>query len=581
MLRIDSTPFLFRNSTPKYLPESYEIHHHYGIAILNVKDHENVIISEINEDFLLLSGWEEDNLIGINLHENPIWNDDGQLWNAICKCLAEQKTQVLNWNITNGNTSRSIGCSIVPTTCGNDDRPETLSLILSNNSAELAFIDQMQKFNYYDRLTGLPNQNFLNEKIEKEFSDNFPNGEIAILLLNIIKFQRINESFGYELGDEIIQKISYRLEAILPANATLVRFDGDKYAILISDNDAGSIKKESEALASLLHYEMNKPVPVDGQEIHLSLTIGIAVATTALKDGNKLIQQAHIALQRLNSASRTKTLLYQPELQTRANSRLKLENELREMLKNRKLSLNYQPIISLHNGQLIGFEALCRWNHPTRGMISPVEFIPLSEETGLIIPLGNWALREACNSLKIWVDKFPNLSNLTMNVNVSGLQLLQESFVSTTQETLLNSGLAGHQLKLEITESTLIENAEVARDILLDLKALDISLAIDDFGTGYSSLSYLNQFPIDTLKIDKSFINRMNATKDSYKIIHIISTLAQTLGMNLVAEGIEHKDQLLALKKLGYNMGQGFLFSRPLSFDDAEQYIRKELTSLV
>ncbi len=581
MLRIDSTPFLFRNSTPKYLPESYEIHHHYGIAILKVENHENVIISEINKDFLLLIGWEKDKLIGINLHENPIWNDGGQLWNAICKCLADRKTQVLNWTVSNGDTSRSISCSIVPTTGGNDDRPATLSLILSNNSAELAFIDQMQKFNYYDRLTGLPNQNFLNEKIEKEFSENFPDGEIAVLLVNIIKFQRINESFGYELGDEIIQKISYRLETVMPGNATLVRFDGDKYAILISDNDVGGIKKEAEALASLLHYEMNKPVPVDGQEIHLSLTIGIAVATAAQKDGNKLIQQAHIALQRLNNASRTKTLLYQPELQTRANSRLKLENELREALKNRNLSLNYQPIISLHNGELIGFEALCRWNHPTRGMISPIEFIPLSEETGLIVSLGNWAMREACRSLKIWTDKYPNFSNLTMNVNISGLQLLQESFVSSTQETLLNSGLSGHQLKLEITETTLIENAEIARDILLDLKALDISLAIDDFGTGYSSLSYLNQFPIDTLKIDKSFINRMNATKDSYKIIHIIASLAQTLGLNLVAEGIEHEDQLRALKKLGYHTGQGFLFSKPLSFDDAEQYIRNELTSLV
>jgi len=580
MLRIKTVPFLFRNSTPKYLSEHYNVEHHYGIAILNVIDQENIVISQVNKDFSNLLGQDITKLIALNLYDNPLWQDDGQLWQAICLCLNSHKTQVINWSLARYDIRQSINCSIIPT-FAQSPKVETLTLIVTNNSADTAFSKQIQQFNYYDKLTGLPNQNYLNEVIEEKIFENDPNGETAILLINILQFQRINESFGYELGDKIIQKISYKLENILPPKALLTRFNGDKFSILLTDGESGKLQKEAEMLAKQLHHDMALPIETGTTTIHLSLTIGIALCNNSIKEGNMLVQHAHIAMQRLNKTSRDKTLIYRPELQTRANSRLKMENELRDALKNKELNFNYQPIINLQNGHLIAFEALCRWNHPERGMVSPTEFIPLAEESGLIVPLGNWALREACRSLKILTDKNPNFSNIAMNVNVSGSQLLQDNFVAIIHEALLNAGLEGHRLKLEITETTLIENAEVARDILLDLKALGVALAIDDFGTGYSSLSYLNQFPIDTLKIDKSFVNRMNATKDSYKIIHVISTLAQTLGMNLVAEGIEHEDQLLALKKLGCQTGQGYLFSKPLSFTDTENYIRKESTALV
>lgn len=580
MLRINSTPFLFRNSTPKYLPELYNITRHYGIAILSVTDSETVTISEINTEFLHLTRQNKEALKGVNLYENQIWNDDGQLWNSICLSLSDQKTQVINWSFTSQNSPHSINASIVPT-FGHGEKNASLTIILSDNSADLAFADQISKFNYFDRLTGLPNQNFLNERLESEFSENLSCGAVAVLLINIQKFQRVNESFGYELGDNIIKSVAYKLESQLPQNAMLARFDGDKFSILLVDDDVGTIQQEALALANLLHHHMTKPVIAEEQEVYLSLTIGIAVGHPPINDGSKLLQHAHIAMQRLNVTSRDKTLVYQPELQTRANSRLKLENNLRDAVRNKDLSLNYQPIISLQNGELIGFEALCRWNHPGLGSISPLEFIPLAEESGLIIPLGNWVLREACKSLRIWMDKYPNISNLVMNVNVSGQQLLDDRFVATTHEALLNAELGGHQLALEITETTLIENAEVVRNVLLDIKSHDIGLAIDDFGTGYSSLSYLNQFPVDTLKIDKSFVNKMSTTEDSYKIIHIISALAQTLGMNVVAEGIETEEQVTALRKLGCQTGQGFLFSRPLSFEGAEKYIRQEPTSLV
>lgn len=581
MLRINSTPFLFRNSMPKYLSESDSIMHPYGIAILTISSDENIILSEANQEFLQLTSHDKDRLIGINLCENPTWNDEGQLWEAICGCLEDHKTTVIQWHFKCQDGPQSINCSIIPVS-GQEKNLTTLTLILSDNSADIAFAEQIKKFNYYDKLTGLANKNYFNEAIETIFSENHPNGEIAVLLINILKFQRINESYGYDLGDTIIQKFASNLTTRIPSNALLARFDGDKFAILLVDDEMGKIQNEAQALADSLHHDMTIPVLAGEQEVHLSLTIGIAInSVSSLIDTSKLIQQAHIAMMRLNTTSQDRTLLYQPELQIRANSRLKMENDLREALLKKDMSLEYQPIISLNNGGLIGFEALCRWNHPTMGMISPIEFIPLAEESGLIIPLGKWVLREACISLQRWIDKYPNFSNLVMNVNVSGLQLLQDGFVSTTHEALLNAGLSGHQLCLEITETTLVENSEIVRDILLDLRALDIGLAIDDFGTGYSSLSYLNQFPVDTLKIDKSFVNRISATEDSYKIIHIISTLAQTLGMNVVAEGIEQEEQVKALKRLGCQTGQGFLFSRPLSFENAEKYIRTEATSLV
>ncbi|MCF8473784.1 MAG: bifunctional diguanylate cyclase/phosphodiesterase [Emcibacter sp.] len=580
MLRIVSVPFLFRNSTPKYLPESYNVSHHYGIAILDVIDSDTIIATEINDDFLSLTHQNKNSLINCNLNDNPIWNDNGELWRAICLSLTDKKTQAIRWNLKNGKVNNVLNCSIVPI-LGPEGKISTLTLILSNDSAEIAFADQIKRFNYYDTLTGLPNQNYLNEIIESELAEKHPYGEIAVLMINIQKFQRLNESYGYEHGDIIIQKLAQRINFILPENAILIRFDGDKFTIVLSDNTVGKIQREAEALAASLHHNLLTPITIQKKEIHLSISIGIAVGGCSPAESHYHIQHAHIAMQRLKTTSSNKTLVYQPELQVRANSRLILEDDLRKALKKSALTVNYQPIISLQNGSLIGFEALCRWNHPKNGMISPIEFIPLAEETGLILPLGNFILREACKNLKIWTDKYQNISHLVMNINVSGLQLLQDDFVSIIQEAMLKSGITGQQLKLEITETTLIENAEIARDKLLDLKALGVALAIDDFGTGYSSLSYLNLFPIDTLKIDKSFVNKMSATKDSYKIVHIISTLAQTLGMNLVAEGIEEQDQMMALKKLGCQAGQGFLFSKPLSFENAEEYIRKELTSLV
>ncbi|PHZ83785.1 putative bifunctional diguanylate cyclase/phosphodiesterase [Paremcibacter congregatus] len=582
MPRIKPAPFLFRDSTPRFLPESFNIRHHHGVANFTICPEQKITLTSISAEFIKLAGMKAPLPIGETIQNISCWNDKGQLEAAVLECFNDQSTQSLTWVLDqeNGEPALTMHCSVVPA-FGHSGTLDTIIVIVNSNAADEAFANHLKGLNFYDELTGLPNKNYLLKVLNEEHSQSSFSDQVAILLINILQFQRVNESFGYEFGDKILKKIAMKLETCLPQLAFLSRFDADKFSILVRDEDISAVLTDAEALAQFIHHEMKQPILVDGQHIHLELSIGIAVGLSAQKDANLLLQQAHIAMRRQKRTSQNRTLVYQPDLQTRASSRLLLENELRDALKNKELSLHYQPIISMQNGSLLGFEALCRWEHKERGQISPIEFIPLAEESGLIVPLGHWALREACTSLKNWIEKYPHFSNLIMNVNVSSLQLLQDNFATSVNEILLNAGIKGSQLKLEITETTLIENAELVRDVLLDLKTLDISLAIDDFGTGYSSLSYLNQFPIDTLKIDKSFVNHMNSSEDSYKIIHVISTLAHTLGMTLVAEGIEEEEQMTALQKLGCHTGQGYLFSKPLANDAAEEYIRKEGPPLV
>ena len=318
----------------------------------------------------------------------------------------------------------------------------------------------------------------------------------------------------------------------------------------MTSTDYSDITAEAEALANNIHFELSSPLFPAEHQLRVKINIGIAAGSVTLDNPDDLIQNAHLAMQRIDPNSGNRTLIYKKELRTRAESKLQIEHELQAAVTNQELELYYQPLICLSTGKLLGFEALSRWQHPEKGMISPAEFIPIAEETGLILPIGKWCMERACMKLKEWMDESPIASSLTINVNVSNTQIAQDDIVSVTRDALSKSKLAGQFLKLEITETTIMENADLARDILLDLKSLNISIAVDDFGTGYSSLSYLNRFPADTLKVDRSFVSQMDMNEESLKIVHIINSLASTLGMNVVAEGIETKQQLETLRKM-------------------------------
>ena len=372
-----------------------------------------------------------------------------------------------------------------------------------------------------------------------------------------------------------MKEIAGRFEKICPKGGLLARFNSDEFA-LFADN----IGNEANAheLARALHNCLSDPIVIEDQKIHLTAAIGIALYSGHIHNSEDLVRNAGTAMHRAKSEGRGRSVIYHHDLRKRARSLFTLEADLRQAIDAEALDLHYQPICHLSTGEIVGFEALARWNHPKHGAISPVEFIAVAENSGLIVPLGQWALREACAQLSAWDQIGGRAASLSVNVNVSGIQFGEPDFVDMVRAAITEAGLSGNRIRLEITESTIMTNAELVADLLLDLKALGICLAVDDFGTGYSSLSYLTRFPIDTLKIDRAFVSKLNKNEDDAKIVHIVTMLAQTLGMTVVAEGIETQAQLERLGQLGCPFGQGYFFSKPLSASDATDLLRAGTT---
>ncbi len=331
--------------------------------------------------------------------------------------------------------------------------------------------------------------------------------------------------------------------------------------------------EDAVIVAQKILREFATPFNLGSRNLMITVSIGIVVGNGEYRQEIDLLRDADTALYKAKELGKARYEIFTQQMYLDAMHRLELENELREAIANRELVLYYQPIVSLENQKINGFEALVRWQHPTRGIISPGEFIPLAEETGLIVPLGEWVMYEACNQLKIWQDNLPQAKSLTMSINVAGEQLHDRNFIDLIDRIIAQTQVNSSCLKLEMTESMLIEDTEQLIEVLQQIKNRQIQLSIDDFGTGYSSLSYLPQFPVDILKIDQSFVNAMNVEQQNLEIIKTIITLAQVLNMKIIAEGIETDVQLNTLKLLNVEFGQGFLFSKPLTAEEAEAVI--------
>jgi len=414
---------------------------------------------------------------------------------------------------------------------------------------------------FHDPLTNLANRALLTDRLEHALARAGRQGQpVGVLLLDLDDFKVVNDSLGHQAGDLLLQEVAARVHRCLRAGDTAARLGGDEFAVLL---ETVASSDEALAVAERLSGALRLPVEVNGRELTVGVSIGLALATAASDRADDLLRRADLALYRAKADGKGTYALFDPSLEARALERLELESDLRLALQRGELHLVYQPILTLDDGRIGEVEALLRWQHPRRGLVPPAACIPVAEETGLIVPIGQWVLEEACRQVRAWQDQYPTAPPLVVSVNLSGRQFQHPGLVADVARTLETSGIDPHCLKLEITESVLMCDVESAVATCAALKELGVQLAIDDFGTGYSSLSQLKRFPFDTLKIDRSFVDGLGRDEQDMAIVRSVVLLAKTLRLSVTAEGIETPVQEAELRSLGCERGQGYLFARP------------------
>ena len=419
-----------------------------------------------------------------------------------------------------------------------------------------------------DPLTKLPNRRVFQTRLQEAAAGAHGN-QYAVLFMDLDRFKVVNDTLGHRVGDDLLIGVADRLKAVLNSSEILSRLGGDEFAVLIPDLKS---RVQAENTAHRIIEVMTRPFEVDHHAISSSISIGIAVGPTDGEAGDNLLVAADLALYAVKNEDRGTYRFFEKSMNDRVNDQRAIELDLRDAIENHELELNFQPIVDLQRNVISGFEALARWAHPTKGWIPPSKFIPVAEDCGLIIPLGNWVLLEACRTAMQWP------SDIKVSINVSARQLTNTNLPDTIRDVLKCTGLAPNRLALEFTETIFIENSEKTLSALHELKDLGVQIALDDFGTGYSSLSYLRSFPFDVVKIDRCFVSDLGSDTSSNVIVQAIVLMASGLGMQIVAEGIETDPQLQLLKLLGCGEGQGYLLSRPVRAEQALRLIEDKKT---
>jgi diguanylate cyclase (GGDEF)-like protein len=441
-----------------------------------------------------------------------------------------------------------------------------------------------------DPLTGLPNRLLFMDRLERrvELSKRRPGREFAALLLGVDRFKNVNDSLGHTAGDLLLKALAARLRDGLRAADTVARLQedcgvarlaGDEFAVLLDEIRHGG---DAVSVAERIGAAMRAPFLLDGHEVFVTASIGIAGSANGYEHAEDLMRDAETALHCAKVAGRARFEIFDVDMRRRAIDRLQVETDLRRALERGELRLHYQPIVDLRTGAIAGFEALVRWQHPLRGLIPPAEFIPVAEETGLIVPAGHWILEQACRDAQLWLETAPGAAllagggALTLHLNFSPVQLAELGAIDEIERILRRSwpGSRGFGLSFEITESTMMQNSDSIATLLARLGDLHIGLDIDDFGTGYSSLSQLQHLPVQTLKIDRAFVSRIGLDADSLEIIRTIVALAHNLGMDIIAEGVETPQQLAQLKALDCEYAQGYYFGKPTDRETAWSLIK-------
>ena len=434
--------------------------------------------------------------------------------------------------------------------------------------------EQMIHDALHDTLTSIPNRTLFLDRIRQSLvrRKRYPKTSFAIIFIDLDRFRLVNESLGHIHGDELLQLISARLKETIPISDTVARLGGDEFSILLQDINS---VRDVEVIAKDIQNLFSKPFFLGDREVFASASMGIAHSDNDYKTPEEILRDAELAMYRAKREGKSQSIVFQPQFRQSSLSPIDLDTDLRRALDRDEMELHYQPIISMRDRTISGFEALLRWSHRSRGVISPNEFIPLAEETGLIYDLGQWVLGKACKQIAAWNKSKKKEDQLEISINLSSRQFSDPNLVEGIVENIEKSGFDAEFLKIEITESALMQNAQRSVSMLNQLKDLNIKVCVDDFGTGYSSLSYLHTFPIDTLKIDRSFVHDMSRNFRNMEIIRTIIMLAHNLKLDVIAEGVETGEQDAQLSALGCQFAQGFYFSRPINSSDAALLIQQ------
>jgi diguanylate cyclase (GGDEF)-like protein/PAS domain S-box-containing protein len=541
-------------------------HASIGMALVAVDGE----VLQVNEALSGLLGYGSREIIGHRLREFAVAEETG-LFDDRLACVVqrggEDSSVELRWRHRNGDEVWvSLHCSLF-----SDFTSSAPCLIVQAQdvTARRRAESRLQHIAYHDNLTDLPNRSRFNERLQRaiELSHSGARHKFAVMFLDFDRFKIINDSLGHRAGDEFLVQVSRRILEHVREQDMVARLGGDEFAILMNDLEN---PQQATALADRLLRVLRAPFLISGSEIAISASIGITFSGFGYRAPDEVLRDADIAMYRAKNLGKARYAVFDTSLHAQVTRQLHLENDLRRAIDTGQLTLAYQPIFRLADGKLAGCEALTRWNHPTLGVIQPKTFIPIAEESGLISRISLWAAEHACRQLRAWRDHNPEFADLTMHVNISGNDLCQKAFAEQVTRTLLESGVSPHQLTLEITESILMDRLESARDAMSYLRNQGVAISVDDFGTGYSSLSYLSSLPISSLKIDASFVQKLEADTNDTEVVRAIVMLGRSLKKTVIAEGIETPAQLKLLRELGCELGQGFHLAEPLTGEQIE-----------
>ena len=498
---------------------------------------------------------------------------DKKLWGLL---VVHEYSQVRNWRSWEIELLEKLGTQLAI-------MMHQMQLLAKSEDARIErdqVIAKLHHNQFHDPLTNLPNRDSFMQSLDLAFAklQADPNRNFAVFFIDCDRFTSINDNFSISVGDRLLQEISKRIAMHCIPSTTVARIDSDEFAILVENIDKDRLGRENCVidLADQILESIKQPFLIDEYQISTSISIGIAISETEYKYPSEMLHNANIAMHHARSLGRGKREIFRASMSQKTKVRWQLESDLHNAIALQQFYLAYQPIVSLNQHNLTGFEVLLRWRHPVQGLISPQEFLPIAEETGEIVQIGYWVLETACQQLYIWQQQFPNMSPITIGINVSTLQVIQPDFVERIEEIVERNKISPDLIKLEITETMLMNNVEISSQKLEQLRKIGVQVYIDDFGTGYSSFSYLQNLPIDVLKIDRSFTNKVSTDIKSQRIIQSILRLANNLGMGIVVEGVETSEEVDYFEGIGGNSIelQGYFISHPLDRDKATEWIK-------